>query len=173
MTVAYIDESGNLADKNPFFIVAIVPIEDERLPNRIIKRVRRILGRRKGKVGKELKFTSSSSRLREYLVKRLESENLYCYVFVIDRKFDKERDQKELVEILAKENIRITKVKFADSVSEDGIKLADFVAGFYGQFYNKKAPLPKPLRSIVSEERLSWALIKQKAVAPKGSDGPD
>src|SRR3990172_995665 len=92
---------------------------------------------------------------------------------VIDRKFDKERDQKELVEILAKENIRITKVKFADSVSEDGIKLADFVAGFYGQFYNKKAPLPKPLRSIVSEERLSWALIKQKAVAPKGSDGPD
>src|SRR3972149_2304150 len=209
MTVAYIDESGNLADKNPFFIVAIVPIEDERLPYRIIKRVRRILGRRKGKVGKELKFTSSSSRLREYLVKRLESENLYCYVFVvdkierkisdtpenygavlnwvlkegfsvhnwdkvvIDRKFDKERDQKELVEILAKENIRITKVKFADSVSEDGIKLADFVAGFYGQFYNKKAPLPKPLRSIVSEERLSWALIKQTEVAPKGSDGPD
>ena len=80
MNIAYIDESGNLADKNPFFIVAVVSVKDEKLPSRIIKRVRRVLGRSKGKVGKELKFSGSSARLREYLVKRLESENLYCFV---------------------------------------------------------------------------------------------
>ena len=55
-------------------------------------------------------------------------------------------------------------------MTEDGIKLADFVAGFYGQFYNMDKPLPKPLKNIISEERVSWGLIKQKAVAPKGSD---
>ena len=209
MTIAYIDESGNLADGEPFFVVAIVPINDYRLPGRIIKRVRRILGRTKGKISEELKFSKSSTRIKEYFIRRLENEKLYCFVFVvdkvgrrikdtpenygsvlrwvlnegfsilgwdkvvIDRKFSKVRDQNTLTEFLQNNNLDIKRVDFTDSIKEDGIKLADFVAGFYSNFYNRSRRLPKPLEKIVVEERISWNLIKmQKAVVPKGSVAP-
>lgn len=209
MVTAYIDESGNLADKKPYFIVAVVPVKDKRLPSRIMKRVRRVLGRRKGKIGKELKFSTSSSRVKNFFVKRLEAEKLYCFVFVvdklgkkiedspenygvvinwvlregfsmlgwekvvIDRKFDKEKDQKKLLSVIKSTmKTNMSKVLFGDSINEDGIKLSDFVAGFYGQFYNLEKPLPKPLKNIVSEGRVSWNLLKQKTVVPKGPDAP-
>lgn len=208
MITAYLDESGNLTDNNPFFITAVVCLKDERIPSRIIKRLRRILGRRKGKIGKEIKFNNSSERVKNYFIKRLLSEDMYCLVLVvdkdkkrivdnpenyakvlvrvlnigtkiynwekviIDRKFDKLIDQQKLKEELKLSGIDIKKIEFVDSEVNDGVKLADFVAGFYGQFYNSNKPLPKPLSSNVSEERLSWSLLTQKTVVPKGSDAP-
>lgn len=206
MITAYLDESGNLADSNPFFITAVVCLKDERIPSRIIKRLRRILGRRKGKIGKEIKFNNSSDRVKNYFIKRFGDEEIYCLVLaidkekkqiidnpenyakvlnrmivlgtkiykwekiVIDRKFDKLIDQQKLKEELKLSGIDIKKIEFVDSEVNDGVKLADFVAGFYGQFYNSNKPLPKPLSSNVSEERLSWSLLTQKTVVPKGSD---
>ncbi|MDP3918003.1 MAG: DUF3800 domain-containing protein, partial [Candidatus Woesebacteria bacterium] len=85
MITAYLDESGNLADNNPFFITAVVCLNDERIPIRIIKRLRRVLGRKKGKIGKEIKFNNSSERVKNYFIKRLLSEDMYCLVLVVDK----------------------------------------------------------------------------------------
>ncbi len=206
MVTAYIDESGNLADKNPFFITAVVCLEDEKVPTRIIKRLRRVLGRRKGKIGKEIKFNNSSERVKKYFIKRFLNEDMYCLVLVvdkvkkqiidspenyakilirilnigtkiynwqkiiIDRKFDKLIDQQKLNKEIKSSGVDAKKIEFVDSEINDGVKLADFIAGFYGQFYNSNKPLPKELSSNVSEERLSWSLLTQKTVVPKGSD---
>lgn len=206
MITAYIDESGNLADNNPFFITAVVCLKDERIPVRIIKRLRRILGRRKGKIGKEIKFNNSSERVKNYFIKRFLGEDIYCLVLVvdkekkqisdnpenyakvlirilnigtkiynwqkiiIDRKFDKLADQQKLNKEISLSGISIKKIEFVDSEANDGVKLADFIAGFYGRFYNSNKTLPKELSSNVSEERLSWSLLTQKTVVPKGSD---
>ena len=143
MVTAYLDESGNLADSNPFFITVVVCLKNEKIPTRIIKRLRRVLGRRKGKIGKEIKFNNSSERVKNYFIKRLLNEDIYCLVLVIDK------EKKQI---------------------NDGVKLADFIAGFYGQFYNSNKSLPNQLSSNVSEERLSWSLLTQKTVVPKGSD---
>lgn len=205
MITAYIDESGNLADNHPFFITAVVCLEDNNIPSRMIKRLRRILGRRKGKVGKEIKFNNSSNRTKNYFIKRFTTEKIYCLAFVIDkekkqikdtpenyakilnwviktgilvhdwskiivdRKFDKKIDQEKLSREITISGLDINKITFVDSKTNDGIKLADFVAGFYGQFYNSDKPLPKLLSGMISEERLSWNLLKQKTVVPKGS----
>jgi hypothetical protein len=88
----------------------------------------------------------------------------------IDRKFDKKRDQESLELKLIEYGLDIKKLNFIDSKKSDGIKLADFIAGFYGQFYNSNKPLPKPISVIVKEERLTWSLLKQKVAEPKGSD---
>lgn len=206
MSVAYIDESGNLADGNPFFVIAVVPIDDERLPSRIIKRTRSILGRNKGRVGGELKFNNSSIRVKKYFIERLVKEKVSCFVFVIekanrkivdspenygvilswilsqgfklwkwelavvDRKYDKKRDQEKLLGILKSGGIARNKVDFVDSLNSDGVKLADFVAGFYSVLYNNQQSLPDLLKTIVLEEKVSWTLIKQKAAVPKRSD---
>ncbi|HCR35915.1 hypothetical protein A2130_00115 [Candidatus Woesebacteria bacterium GWC2_33_12] len=208
MITAYIDESGNLADNRPFLITAIVCLENDNIPSRIIKRLRRVLGRKKGKIGKEIKFSNSSDRIKNYFIKRLSNEKLYSLVFVfdkekkqikdnpenyakilnwvikigiaihgwgkviVDRKFDKKIDQEKLAEEIVTLGLDINKISFVDSKINDGIKLADFVAGFYGQFYNSNKPLPKLILGMVSEERLSWNLLKQKTVVPKGSDAP-
>lgn len=206
MITAYIDESGNLTDNNPFFITAVVCLRDERIPSRIIKRLRRVLGKRKGKVGKEIKFNNSSIRVKNYFIKRFLDEDLYCLVLVIDkekkriadspenyakvlirvlnigtkiynwekiiidRKFDKLIDQQRLDKEIVLSGVTIREIKFVDSEVSDGVKLADFVAGFYGQFYNLNKPLPKELSGNASEERLSWSLLTQKTVVPKGPD---
>ena len=91
---------------------------------------------------------------------------------IVDRKFDKKIDQEKLAEEIVTLGLDINKISFVDSKINDGIKLADFVAGFYGQFYNSNKPLPKLILGMVSEERLSWNLLKQKTVVPKGSDAP-
>jgi len=209
MITAYLDESGNLADDNPFFITAVVCLKNEKIPTRIIKRLRRVLGRRKGKIGKEIKFNNSSDRVKNYFIKRLLGEDIYCLILavdkekkqiadnpenyakvlirilnigtkiynwekiVIDRKFDKLIDQQKLNKEVSLSGIDVDKIEFVDSEIDDGVKLADFVAGFYGQFYNSNKPLPKQLTSNVSEERLSWSLLTQKTVVPKGSDAPN
>lgn len=206
MVTAYIDESGNLADNKPFFITAVVCLKDERIPSRIIKRLRRVLGKRKGKVGKEIKFNNSSERIKNYFLKRFIAENIYCVVLtidkekkkiidnpknyakilvrilkigtkiynwekiIIDRKFDKLTDQEILNKEISLSGINSEAIEFVDSEINDGVKIADFVAGFYGQFYNSNKLLPKELSSNVSEERISWSMITQKTVVPKGSD---
>jgi len=206
MITAYIDESGNLADNNPFFITAVVCLNDQRIPSRMVKRLRRVLGKRKGKIGKEIKFNNSSVRVKNYFLKRFSEEDAYCVVLVIDkeknkiidnpenyakilvrilnigtkiynwekiiidRKFDKLIDQQKLNKEISSSGINSENIEFVDSKINDGVKLADFVAGFYGQFYNSNKLLPKELSSNVSEERISWSMITQKTVVPKGSD---
>ena len=206
MITAYIDESGNLADNNPFFITAVVCLTDQQIPSRMIKRLRRVLGKRKGKVGKEIKFNNSSVRVKNYFLKRFSEEDVYCVVLVIDkenkiivdspenyakilvrilsigtkiynwgkividRKFDKLIDQQKLNKEISLSGINNNKIEFIDSEISDGVKLADFVVGFYGQYFNSNKLLPKQLSSNVSEERISWSMITQKTVVPKGSD---
>jgi len=206
MITAYIDESGNLADNNPFFITAVVCLTDQRIPSRIVKRLRRVLDKRKGKIGKEIKFNNSSIRVKNYFLKRFLAEEIYCVVLtidkekktiidnpenyakilvrilnigikiynwekiVIDRKFDKLIDQQKLIKEISLSGINNQNFEFVDSEINDGVKIADFIAGFYGQFYNSNKLLPKELSSNVSEERISWSMITQKTVVPKGSD---
>src|SRR5258706_15420092 len=167
MITAYIDESGNLADKEPFFIVAVVPIDNARLTERIIKRLRRVVGREKRKDKDEIKFSKISDRVKDYFIKRFEESNLYCFVFVInkndrrikdtpenygsilahilhlgfsifnwekaviDKKFSKLRDQEKLHVFLQNDGVDTMKVNFVDSMQVDGVKLAEFVAGYY------------------------------------------
>lgn len=208
MTIAYIDESGNLADGKLFFITVVVCVESDKVPEILFRKVRKVLNKKKLKEGKEIKFSGSSDRLKNYFVKRISNEKIYCFTFVIekdmknikdspenygkvlswvmregfslyhwnrviiDRKFDKERDQKLLLSKLRNFGLDLKKINFVDSKKSDGIKLADFIAGFYGQFYNSNKPLPKPISVIVKEERLAWSLLKQKVAEPKGSDAP-
>lgn len=206
MITAYIDESGNLADSKLFFITAVVCVENEKMPTALFKKIRKVLNKKKLSEGKEIKFSSSSERSKNYFVKRIVNENIYCFTFVIekdlksikdnpenyakvlswvmkegfqlykwnkvvvDRKFDKDRDQENLILKLSEYGLDIKKINFVDSKKSDGVKIADFISGFYGQFYNSNKPLPKPISVIVKEERVAWSLLKQKVAEPKGSD---
>ena len=95
MITAYVDESGNLADSHPFFVTAVVCLENNKIPSRIIKRLNRVLGKRTRKVGKEMKFNNSSDRVKNYFIKRFTNEKLYCLAFIVNKEKKQIKDNPE------------------------------------------------------------------------------
>lgn len=96
----------------------------------------------------------------------------------VDKKYTKERDVRELNQILAStlggSMFIQEKVVFTKSEKEPGLGLADFVAGsFYAAYNQSDDELVKILQPrVVMEEKVLWRKIKQKATAPRGSVAP-
>lgn len=86
MRYLYLDESGNLADKNPFLIIVIISQTNPRDSWGIMKKARqKLLHAKKPKVQREIKFNNSSEKLRTFILTRIALKPLKIYVHVIDK----------------------------------------------------------------------------------------
>jgi len=85
-TYVYIDESGSLFDKQPFFVVALVCQTHPRETWGIMKKARqKILRSKKPFAPKEIKFNNSSESLRKFVLRKLATKDVKIYTWVIDK----------------------------------------------------------------------------------------
>lgn len=86
MQYLYIDESGSLADKNPFLIITIVSQTNPRDSWGVMKKARqKLLSIKKPKVPREIKFNNSSEKLRSFILTQISLKPLKIYVHIIGK----------------------------------------------------------------------------------------
>jgi hypothetical protein len=210
----YVDESANLSDENQFFIVAIVSTQTPKDFERILKRARSDVLRKKKRQAPEIKFSRVVSRAASYVLAKLAEKDVTLYAWVIDKegrrvqdtaenyglvlayvlqygftfgnwnmvwideKYTKVRDKEKLREtlqaLLGSDIMETKQIMFERSEREPGLGIADFVAGAFHAAYNRNdtrfIELLRPKLAV--EEKVLWRHIKQRATAPRGSDGP-
>lgn len=88
--------------------------------------------------------------------------------FLVDQKFTKEREVERL-----KREVADPRVLFVDSKRNPFVQLADFVAGAVNHYFNfgNKAYF-QIIEAKTKVKKVSWAKLKEKALAPRGSVGP-
>ncbi len=158
----FLDESSSLDNDSKFFCVAIVASNKN-----VFKNLQRIIKRARKKNFSELKFNNSDEKTRNRVLTGLSQQdvlyNALNYGIVIgsaavqllklhpvasltvDKHFTKPAQENEFKETvlatvakLAPSNSKLLLNESADSQTEIGIQIADFVAGAANAFYNGK-----------------------------------
>lgn len=97
MTYIYIDESGNLGmsdHSSEYFVITAVKIDDEKTNifyKRIPKQVRQRQLKKKTKKAGELKFSNSSTLIREQFLKKVAQLDVEVYAIIIRKEYTKEK----------------------------------------------------------------------------------
>ncbi len=99
MLYVFVDESGDLGftkKSTSYYIIASVETRSTVIPSRIIKKVRRTLGKQKKNIP-EFKFTKSDDTVRRRLLERAVKEDLLFSAVVLKKKmvYDYLRDKKD------------------------------------------------------------------------------
>ncbi len=82
----YVDESGDLGIKGTtYFIMALLVTSTPRSIEKIIRKVRKNILKKKYKKSIEIKANKSNKRVREYVLSKLKNKNIELYSFVVNK----------------------------------------------------------------------------------------
>jgi len=97
LAYGFLDESPNLSDKNLYFCVDIISTSEEtkRKLQKIIKKARRKVVKKKSKPIPEIKFYNSSKKIRTFILSELIKHDVEIIVVIIDKKGRRVKDTPE------------------------------------------------------------------------------
>lgn len=93
--VVYIDEAGNLADTNQFFIIGVVSSKKPHDLNGIFKHIRKdILGKKNKKLS-EIKFSRVDIKISEVALRKIAKQDVTIYVWIVNKEERRVKDTPE------------------------------------------------------------------------------
>lgn len=82
----FIDESGDLGRYgSKYFTIAAMVVEEPKILNRILKRLRRHKLKKKLKQLPEIKANNSNKQIREYVLKKINKSDCQIFAIVVDK----------------------------------------------------------------------------------------
>ncbi len=155
MDYIYIDESGDLGEKgSDFFVMAAIKVKDSRTLERLINKTRR---RYKKEIGKsnEIKGTTTPSKVKKSILKRLNNINSEIYIIIFDKtnkyKIDYKDDNNKLYDILSSELIKLIKINNTTEIIIDRTKTDREKIDNYNSFLIKNLLNPLKQKIIIKQ----------------------
>ena len=155
MDYIYIDESGDLGEKgSDFFVMAAIKVKDSRTLERLINKTRR---RYKKEIGKsnEIKGTTTPSKVKKSILKRLNNINSEIYIIIFDKnnkyKIDYKYDNNKLYDILSSELIKLIKINNTTEIIIDRTKTDREKIDNYNSFLIKNLLNPLKQKIIIKQ----------------------
>ena len=88
----YIDESGNLADKNKFLIIAVISPGRNSQLNKIIPKIRKNMLKKTSAALPEIKYSRTTDQVQLKVARQLSQQNIEIYAWVVNKENRKIKD---------------------------------------------------------------------------------
>ncbi|SCG86914.1 putative protein (plasmid) [Methanobacterium congolense] len=160
----FLDESGDLGPKgSKYFVIAALAVEDPKKLDRIIKNMRRNKFKKELKGSHEIKANSSSTAVKEYMIKKLNkvpNATIYCIIFNKEHYLSNSKnymDKNELYDCVAGALAREITLRDNTIIRIDKSKGKQFLRKRFDSYFKKNLNTNNRKVEIYHSESHAWS----------------